>query len=211
MPPVSCSPKRDPSDDTGRVLGSLLSSEEPTPESEWVELVHRIAGHDQPALRELYERTHGIVFTLIVRILKDAQSAEEVALDVYHRIWERAKSYDPERGTVVAWIMNQARSRSIDRVRHERRKKRVRTGHVDIGGVEQDLFASPVEEPREKLEHALEALTIDERRAIETAYFEERTYAEVAQCLNVPLGTIKTRIRSGLAKLRTLLAQTEDA
>jgi RNA polymerase sigma-70 factor (ECF subfamily) len=208
---VSVSPKPDPTVDAGRVLASLLSAERSTPESEWVELVQRIAGHDQSALRDLYERTRGIVFTVIVRILRDPQSAEEVALDVYHGIWKRAATYDPERGTVVAWIMNQAQSRSIDRVRRERRKKRVDPGNVDVGEMEQDSFASPMDERRERLASALEALTLDERRAIETAYFEELTYAEVAQRLDVPLGTVKTRIRSGLAKLRTLLPHKDDA
>ncbi len=208
---MSVAPKQDPSVEPGRVLGSLLSAEKPTPESEWVELVQRIAGHDQSALRDLYERTHGIVFTLIVRILRDLQSAEEVALDVYYGVWERAATYDPERGTVVGWIMNQARSRSIDRVRRERRKKRLDPGNVDVGDVKEDSFASAIDERRERLANALEALTIDERRAIETAYFEELTYAEVAQRLDVPLGTVKTRIRSGLAKLRTLLPHRGDA
>jgi RNA polymerase sigma-70 factor, ECF subfamily len=207
---VNCPSKKDPTDGSGRVLGSLLSADEPTSESEWVELVHRIAGHDQTALRDLYERTHGIVFTLIVRTLKDPQSAEEVALDVYYGVWERAATYDANRGTVVGWVMNQARSKAIDRVRHESRKKRVDPG-TDVGDVEEDPFASPMDERRERLENALEALTIDERRAIETAYFEELTYAEAAERLDAPLGTIKTRIRSGLAKLRTLLPDKEDA
>jgi RNA polymerase sigma-70 factor (ECF subfamily) len=209
--PVSIPRKQDPSHDDKRVLGSLLSDGEPTPESEWVELVHRIASRDQSALRDLYARTHSIVFTLALRILNDSPTAEEVTLDVYHGVWERAATYEPERGTVVGWIMNQARSRAIDRVRHESRKKRVDTGKADVGGLDEDSVASPMDERRERLESALEALTIDERRALETAYFDELTYAEVAERLEVPLGTIKTRIRSALAKLRTLLPHKEDA
>jgi RNA polymerase sigma-70 factor, ECF subfamily len=209
--PVSCSPTHDPNDDAGRVLGSLLSDGEHTPESEWVALVHRIASRDQSGLRDLYGRTHRIVFTLTLRILNDPPTAEEVTLDVFHGVWERAATYDATRGTVVGWIMNQARSRAIDRVRHDGRKKRVDAGKADVGGLEEDSFASSMDERRERLESALEALTIDERRALEMAYFEELTYAEVAERLEVPLGTIKTRIRSGLAKLRTLLRHKEDA
>jgi RNA polymerase sigma-70 factor, ECF subfamily len=207
---VSCSPKEDPSDDAGRVLGSLLSDGGSTPESEWVDLVHRIASRDQSALRDLYERTNSIVFTLALRILNNPQSAEEVTLDVYQSVWERASTYDRERGTVVAWTMNQARSKAIDRVRHEGRKKRVDSGKLDVSDKEED-FASPMDEQRRVLDSALETLTIDERRAIEAAYFEELTYAEVAERLDTPLGTIKSRIRSGIAKLRILLPHKEDA
>jgi RNA polymerase sigma-70 factor, ECF subfamily len=205
---VSCFQEQDPSDDAGRVLGSLLSGEA-TAESEWVDLVHRIANRDPSALRDLYERTHRIVFTLALRMLNDPPTAEEVTLDVYHGVWERAVTYDPERATVVGWIMNQARSRAIDRVRHDGRKKRVDAGKADVGGMEEDSSASPMDERRERLQIALESLTVDERRAIEAAYFEELTYAEVAERFDAPLGTIKTRIRSGLAKLRTLLLRTD--
>src|SRR5687768_16674374 len=183
---MACFPKQDPSDAV-RVLGSLLSDGEPTPESEWVELVRRIASRDQSALRDLYERTHRIVFTLTLRILNDPQSAEEVTLDVYHGVWERAASYDPKRGMVVAWIMVQARSKAIDRVRHQGRKKRLVSGNVDVGGTDEDSFRSATDAGRERLESALETLTIDERRAIETAYFEDLTYAEVAERLGAPL------------------------
>jgi RNA polymerase sigma-70 factor (ECF subfamily) len=194
-----------------RLLGSLLDAGKPfTPESDWVDLVHRITSRDQTALRELYERTHRIVFTVALRILNDPSTAEEVTLDVFHGVWERAASYDPKRGQVVGWIMNQAQSKAIDRIRHEHRKKRVGTAKVD-GGTQEESFQSPIEEQRRLLAGALEALTIDERRAIETAYFEELTYAEAAERLELPLGTIKTRIRSGLAKLRTLLPHKEDA
>jgi RNA polymerase sigma-70 factor, ECF subfamily len=208
---MACSPKQNASDGAIRVLGSLLSDHEPTPESEWVELVSRIASRDQAALRDLYERTHRIVFTLSLRILNDPQSAEEVTLDVYHGVWERAASYDAERGTVVAWLMMQARSKAIDRVRHQGRRKRRDSGNVAFQDTEDDSMASPMDERRERLESALETLTIDERRAIEMAYFEDLTYAEVSERLDAPLGTIKTRIRSGLAKLRTVLPHKEDA
>jgi RNA polymerase sigma-70 factor, ECF subfamily len=210
--PVTSTPNQDPSDDAVRVLGSLLDENAGEPdarEAEWAALVGSIAERDPGALRELYERTHRIAFTLIVRILKDPPAAEEVTLDVYQGVWERATTYDPARGSVVAWIMNQARSRAIDRLRHERRKKRVDDGTTYADGTD-DSGESAREDQRLQLHHALESLTADERRAIETAYFDEQTYEEVAIRFGTPLGTIKTRIRSGLAKLRKLLQSKED-
>jgi RNA polymerase sigma-70 factor, ECF subfamily len=210
---VSSTPKQEPSDEAARVLGALLLDEAGSPsarEAEWCALVVAIGARDQSALRELYDRTHRIVFTLIVRLLKDPEMAEEVTLDVYHEIWQRSASYDPARAPVLGWIMNQARSRAIDRLRRQHRRKRVDDGKAGIDGSGDEIEPLPLEERRRLLASALEALTIDERRAIEAAYFEERTYVEVAERLGAPLGTIKTRIRSGLAKLRTLLAYRDD-
>ena len=197
------------------MLGSLLYAGDSEPlvlEDEWLELVRAVGAGNQVALRELYERTHKIVFTLTFRILKDPLTTEEVVLDVYHDVWRRAATYDSSRGSVVGWIANLTRSRAIDRLRRESRKKRVppdfRTS--DSGVSEPSGDELTVEERRRVLAGALQALTDDERRAIETAYFEELSYAEVAERLNAPLGTIKTRIRAGLAKLRTLLQRPED-
>ena len=188
------------------VLGDVVldARDAPVQEDEWVALVVAIAEGDQSSLRDLYERTHRIVFTLIVRIVKARATAEEVTLDVYHDVWQRSAAYDRTRGSVVAWIMNIARSRAIDRHRREHRQKRVDDGKQNVEPIEQPIELA--DEPRRLLDHALGALTIDERRAIETAYFQELTYAEAAERLGEPVGTIKTRIRSGLAKLRTLLA-----
>jgi RNA polymerase sigma-70 factor (ECF subfamily) len=198
--------------DSGRAgtLGDLLYADQAkarVPEKEWRELIEAIAAGDQLALRALYDRSHRIAFTLTMRILGNSGSAEEVTLDVFHDVWRRARTYDGTGGSVLGWIMNQARSRAIDRLRFETRKKR---SHTD-GGDPQDV-AIATEGPAEQaeqtqvLERALEALTPDERQAIEAAYFSEFTYVEVAQRLNQPLGTIKTRIRSALSKLRRALS-----
>jgi RNA polymerase sigma-70 factor, ECF subfamily len=205
----------DPGDGSANTLGALLYAdreETPVPETEWTELVRGIAAGDQAALRELYERTHRIVFTLIFRIVKDPLTAEEVLLDVYHDVWRKAAAFDPTRGTVVAWLMNQTRSRAIDRLRGERSKKRT-TPDQSGAGTESPFDSSDpsiAEHRRNVVERSLQTLTLDERRAIEAAYFQELTYAEVAERLDEPLGTIKTRIRTGLAKLRALLAGKED-
>jgi RNA polymerase sigma-70 factor, ECF subfamily len=192
-------------------LGDVLyrgTAGTPVPEAEWVSLVRDIAAGDQLALRALHERTHRIVFTLIVRITKDCETAEELTLDVFHDVWRRASAYDPAGGPVLGWIMNQARSRAIDRLRYKQRKKRVNPYGEDtllVSAEQEPDEARDAEEQARILQQALTVLTPDERRAIETAFFSELTHADVADRLSLPLGTVKTRIRSGLIKLREAL------
>jgi RNA polymerase sigma-70 factor, ECF subfamily len=192
-------------------LGTILCASAPKPrtaEALWVALVQSIAAGDQPALRDLYGRSHVIVFTLIMRIVHDRQTAEELTLDVFHDIWKRAGSYDVSGGTVVGWIMNQARSRAIDQIRFESRKKRVNP-HPDDGesAAEDDPDAEIDSRARDQQLHvAVSQLAFGERSAIEMAFFSGFTYAETAVRLNEPAGTVKTRIRSGLEKLRHALA-----
>jgi RNA polymerase sigma-70 factor, ECF subfamily len=191
-------------------LGDILYATAPTSlvsEKSWVDLVQAVAGGEQMALHALYERAHRVVFTLTMRITGSRETAEELTVDVFHDVWRRASSYDPANGTVLGWIMNQARSRAIDRLRFDQRKKR-------IPGA---IAAEPGMEPRdpqhflqgkqqgEVLQRALRRLAPGEREAIEAAFFSELTYTEVADRLHQPVGTIKTRIRSGLIKLRDAL------
>ena len=178
-------------------------------ESEWVALVRRVAAGDQLALHALYERTHRVVFTLTMRLTGSRETADELTLDVFHDVWRRASRYDPANGTVLGWIMNQARSRAIDRVRFEQRKKRVSPDGSDplpgadaVNGHDVLHFKQQCQ----ALSTALGVLSPAERQAIEAAFFSEMTHAEVAARLNEPLGTVKTRIRSGLHKLRQALA-----
>jgi len=204
-------------DGSSGTLGDVLYADKAKAlvlEKDWVGLVQSIAAGDQDALHALYERTHRIVFTLAVRITNNRETAEEVTLDVFHDVWRRASTYDAANGTVVGWIMNQGRSRAIDRLRLEQRKKRVNPNP------DNPLSATAANDPHERLElqelgsvlrNALTALTPQERLVIETAFFSELTYAEVAARLDQPLGTVKTRIRSGLSKLRQALAGSVKA
>jgi RNA polymerase sigma-70 factor (ECF subfamily) len=190
-----------------RTLADLLYADPQkrrVPEEEWVALVQSIATGDQAALRALYDRAHRIVFTLTLRICGNPSPAEELMLDVFHDVWRRAATYDPQNGPVIGWVMNQARSRAIDRLRYEQRKKRVAPAAGDA--VAEVVTESAIEsrDDRRMLLSGLDTLTADERQAIETAFFAELTYAETAARLHQPLGTIKTRIRSGLEKLRRM-------
>jgi RNA polymerase sigma-70 factor (ECF subfamily) len=176
-------------------------------EQEWVALVQAVAAGDQVALHALYERAHRVVFTYVMRIMANRETAEELTIDVFHDVWRRAAGYDAANGTVLGWIMNQARSRAIDRLRFEGRKKR-------HDGGDAQWPTEPAADPRDVLElreqgaalrAALVALTPDERQAIETTFFAGLTHTEAAARLGQPLGTIKTRIRSGLHKLRHIM------
>jgi RNA polymerase sigma-70 factor, ECF subfamily len=199
-------------------LGDLLYADETktrVSEDEWVRIVRAIATRDQSALHALYERTHRLVFTLTMRITGNRATAEELTIDVFHDVWRQASQYDTANGSVLGWIMNQARSRAIDRLRFEQRQKRVDPGSEDPAHYPSAADGSErVREARDRsrvLRNALALLSADERQAIETAFFFEASYAEVAARLNQPLGTIKTRVRSGLMKLKRALTSTGSA
>ena len=200
-------PQRSPA-----TLGDVLyaGSKAPVSEQDWARLVQSIAAGDQLALHALYEMAHRPVFTLTMRITANRETAEELTIDVFHDVWRGASRYDTANGTVLGWIMNQARSRAIDRLRFESRQKR---NHGDDVPPLTEAAADPrdvleLREQGESLRAALTALTPDERQAIEMTFFAGFTHAEAAARLNQPLGTIKTRIRSGLHKLRhTLTAE----
>ena len=206
-PPVS-----DPEGSPGTLGDVLYANRSKTlvSEAEWVALVRSVAAGDQGALHALYARAHRVVFTLTMRITGNRETAEELTVDVFHEVWRRASRYQEADGTVLGWIMNQAHSRAIDRVRFEQRKKRVPPDAGDqlpaaATATPDDLLA--FEQQRQVLRGALDVLTSDERQAIEAAFFSELTYAEVAERFDQPLGTIKTRIRSGLHKLRQALTE----
>jgi RNA polymerase sigma-70 factor (ECF subfamily) len=194
-------------------LGDLLyaKSEPQVSEEDWARLVKLIAAGDQLALHALYERSHRVVFTLLMRITANRETAEELTIDVFHDVWRRASRYDAANGTVLGWIMNQARSRAIDRLRFESRKKRTYSGELqpmaEVAADPSDVLE--LRQQGESLREALTLLTADEREAIETTFFAGLTHVEAAARLNQPLGTIKTRIRSGLRKLREALTVEE--
>ena len=176
-------------------------------EAEWAALVRSIAAGEQLALHALYAKAQRPVFTLAVRITSSREIAEEVTVDVFHDVWRRATAYDPANGTVLGWIMNQARSRAIDRLRFERRKKRLDPGGDAHEAAEtHDLLEMlELKERGEALRAALAILSSDERLAIDAAYFAGLSHAEVAARLSQPLGTVKTRIRTALRKLRAAM------
>src|SRR5688500_5368774 len=193
-------------------LGSRLygdGTKNRTSEGAWVALVAAMASKDVRALHTLYEYLHGFVFTISLRIARNRATAEEITVDVFHEAWRRADRYNPIDGTVVGWVMNLARSRAIDRLRFDNRRKRIPAAPLSAEPVTEAPDAIEQRESTTRVKTALAGLTTEERTAIELAYFSESTYAEVGRRLDVPLGTIKSRIRSGFAKLRFALAPEE--
>jgi RNA polymerase sigma-70 factor (ECF subfamily) len=187
----------DPGDGAAGTLGDVLyagMSTEPVSEQHWVGLVQAIAAGDEVALHGLYERSHRLVFTLIMRITASRKMAEEMTLEVFHDVWRRAYRYEPRDGTVLGWLMNLARSRALARLRSDQRKK----------GDEAEF-----RDERLALRRALTTLTPEERQVIEAAFFSELTPAEIAIKLKASLETVRTRIHSGLHKLRRALAESE--
>ncbi len=180
-------------------------------EEDWVVLVRAIAAGDQAALHALFERSQRLVYTLAMRITRNRETAEELTVDVFHDVWRRAPDYDVANGSVLGWIMNQARSRAIDRVRFDNRKRRTPVAEHEPAPIEHHdaddaLALLELRQRGDAVRDALVVLTPDERQVIEAAFFAEQTHAEVAARLELPLGTVKTRIRSALHKLRHALA-----
>ncbi|KWV92563.1 MULTISPECIES: sigma-70 family RNA polymerase sigma factor [unclassified Erythrobacter] len=172
----------------------------------------RLAGGDRDALEEVYRATSAKLFGICYRILGDEKEAEDALQDVYLTLWRRADRYDADRASPISWLATFARNRAIDRLR---------TGKVRRGAVPEDEAAPIADETpladtmmidaeREARVHTcLETLDETPRGAIRTAFFEGRTYAELAERMDVPLGTMKSWIRRGLAKLKTCMEAGE--
>jgi RNA polymerase sigma-70 factor (ECF subfamily) len=158
----------------------------------------------EDALAEAFRRHSGPTYALARRVLGDATAAEEVVQEVFLRLWNAPDRYDPERGTMRAYLLAQAHGRAVDRLRSEtsrrRREERDAAASVEAApDVEGAVIGMAV---AEHLKGAVDALPPEERKAIELAYFGGHTYREVAVLLSQPEGTVKSRIRSGLKRLR---------
>jgi RNA polymerase sigma-70 factor (ECF subfamily) len=173
------------------------------------DLIRGVADGDQQALAALYDATSRTIYGLLLRILADASAAEEVLLDVYTQVWHQAASYTRERGTPFAWLTTIARSRAIDRLRRGR-QERQRTEPLDTAAqfavvgasAEDDAQAS---EMRAVVRGALDSLAPEQREVIELAYYGGMSHSEIAAARNLPLGTVKTRTRLGMIRLREML------
>jgi RNA polymerase sigma-70 factor, ECF subfamily len=175
-----------------------------------VSLVERVATGDQLALAALYDETNRLIYSLVLRVLGDMSSAEEVLIDVYTQVWRQAASYDSNRGTPLAWMATIARSRAIDRLRSGWQDQH-RKESLDVLGEAPANAANPEEsaaasERQRFVREALNLLTPEQRQVIELAYYSGLSHSEIAEKLNQPLGTVKTRTRLGMMKLREALA-----
>ena len=171
-------------------------------------LVVAIGRWRQEALAEAYRRHAGAVFALSRRLLRDAALAEEVTQEVFLRLWHAPDRFDPERGSLRSYLLAQTHGRTVDLLRSEtsrrQREERDARATAEAGyDLEHEVLDLSV---AEHVRHAVAQLTSDERRAIELAYFGGHTYREVAALLDQPEGTVKSRIRAGLRRMRTTLA-----
>lgn len=175
----------------------------------------RLAEGDERALLSLYRHYGAYVYGLALRILRDSSEAEEITQDVFSKIWTNASTYRPERGSVLTWIMRIARNRAIDALR----SRNASLAHLRRGLESPDGFESwsvqrdPVGEismewERRRVREAVASLPKEQREALSLAFFSGKTHIEIARVLGEPVGTIKTRIRLAMKKLRAIL--TED-
>ncbi|MEX2261518.1 MAG: sigma-70 family RNA polymerase sigma factor [Bryobacteraceae bacterium] len=172
-------------------------------------LLRRSVSGDQSAFGSLYDETIQIVFGLALRMLGNREDAEEVALDVYGKAWQSASRYDSQRGSVLAWLIMMTRSAAIDRIRSraslghkEAPTYEAASVHSGAPGPEEDAWRS---QRRERVAMAIQQLPSDQMKAIQLAFFHGLTHSELAERLGEPLGTVKTRIRLGLIRLRYAL------
>ena len=180
-----------------------------------LELMLAIRDGSASALEALYDRHSGAVLGLCTRVLRDHGEAEETLVDVFHQIWKRAERFDPARATPLAYLMAIARSRAIDRLRMRQRRSRLMVARGDESPLDalpmepipatSGLHAALARELRERVQRALARLRVEQRHAVELSFFEGLSHREIAERLDIPLGTIKTRIRQGLIRLRDLM------
>ena len=175
-----------------------------------VELLHAIARGDEQALASLYDRYRVILFSLVLRILHSRDDAEDVLQELFLQVWKRASDFDESRGRPFTWLVTLARSRAIDRLRSLSARDRAVTESVRAAAPDEwvDAVDDAIRsEQSAVVRRALAELPEEQRRALLLAYFEGLTQTEIAARLGAPLGTIKTRMRSGMLKLRELLRE----
>jgi len=190
----------------------LTTAPEHTQHSD-AELIRAIARGDERAFARLYDLHSPILLGLLIRILKDRAEAEDTLQEVFLQIWQRASDFDEARGRPFTWFVTIARSRAIDRLRSQKSRDRValETALSDVVPPRRDASDDAIQsEHNEAIHRALAELPEEQRRALLLAYFEGLSQSEIAARLNEPLGTIKTRARSGLSKLRQLLQHLLD-
>ena len=179
------------------------------------ELIKAVAEGDPDALAVLYDRHAGALFSLCLRTLRDAEEAEEVLEDVFWQLWRQARQFDPTRGSALAYLVTLARSRAVDRLRARDRRVRLRSAVPDSLLGESLLGASTIAptplqealvlERQARVRLAMAELPAAQREAVELSFLEGLSHPEISTRLGEPLGTIKTRIRNGLLRLRDSL------
>ena len=184
-------------------LLTVLESRRPSPDAT---LVRNLVRQDVNSFEQLYDRHSRAVYALVLRILEQAATAEEVVQDVFLQLWRNSAAYDPDRGPFLPWLLTLARNRALDHLRLKSERQRRREDQSD----ELPPVASAPEYERElderrraeRVRSLMGSLMPQQKRAIELAYFEGLTHSEIAERLKEPLGTVKSWIRNGLLRLK---------
>lgn len=174
------------------------------------ELITLVARNESWALAELYDRYARLVFSLGVRVLNDRSAAEEIVQEVFAKVWLKAGDFQASRGKFSSWLIGIARHQCIDELR--RRRVRPVTESTDVASLRSEADSDPMESAvvageQQRIRNALAQIPIEQRQAIELAFFEGLSHQQIADRLNAPLGTVKTRLRLGMQKLRELLQE----
>jgi len=175
-----------------------------------IALLHRVAAKDSSALSDLYDRYSSLLFTILIRIVRNEKEAEDLLQEIFVRVWEKAGSFNETLGPPSVWLSRIARNLAIDRLRsgifRTREKEEDLDNHFQLqdGGDGPDQAAIQSQQ-RTEVAEALAALPPEQRELIECAYFQGYTQSELAEHFGIPLGTVKTRIRAGMSALRTRL------
>ena len=198
----------------------LIVSEERDVDGESIDryLIQLIMAGSEAALEILYNRHGDLIYSLVLRILGNVMDAEEVTQDVFLTVWAKSKSYSPSRGRVRAWITAIARNRAIDRVRSKQHKIITRQvsldeanlANSDVGAGDDPSSDTASEGTTKIVGRALSRLSDVELKVIELAYFEGLTHSDIAARLGLPLGTVKTRLRRAVTRLRSVFGKEDD-
>lgn len=186
------------------------SSTEPVPVSA-DSLLLRVAQGDQQAFSALYDELAGRVLGLITRLLRDRAQSEEVAQEVFLEVWQQAAKFDTGRGSAASWILTMAHRRAVDRVRaaQSSRDRDTKIGIRDFeSGFDQVSESVEIRIEHERVSRALGRLTEFQRQAVQLSYYGGYSHSEMAEMLGVPIGTVKTRLRDGMIRLRDEMGVT---
>ena len=175
-------------------------------------LIERLLQRDVRAFEELYDRHSRIVYGLVLRILQQASTAEEVMQDIFLQLWRNARHYDGARGPFLPWLLTLARNRALDQLRlksERQRRREEQSDQLPAAGSRPDFEGNLDDQRRAaRVRELMSALKPQQKRAIELAYFEGLSHSEIAARLGEPLGTVKSWIRNGLLKLKEGLEAT---
>jgi len=179
-----------------------------------IELMKRIQARDADALEELYDLYNRLLFGMVISIVKKREEAEEVLQEIFVKIWNKAESFNPKRGNAYSWIITLARNTAIDRIRskgYKTQQKQSVSIHEPLFSLEDDTY-DPMEttifsDRAELVKQALEKIPAKQSEVIKIAYYRGMTQSEIAKSLDIPLGTVKTRTRQGMIKLKRILGE----